>query len=252
MDPLQIAVLGPVEVHLGDRAVALPARKEQMVLAALAASLNHTVSTHGLVDALWLRNPPKSALDTVQSIVSRLRSRLGHDSIESIGHSYRLVVEPDQVDAVRFECLTRQASALLADDPSTAASLATDALALWRGPPFGDLNEGGFLEPEVQRLEAMRLSAVEVRLEADVACGRLSSAVGDLRAEIARNPYRERLWYLLVLALARDGCRVGALRACQQLRSDLVKIGLEPSADICELEQMVVTEAPEVRSQLRR
>ncbi len=141
---------------------------------------------------------------------------------------------------------------LLADDPPTAATLATDALALWRGTPFGDLSNVSFLEPEVRRLEALHLSAVEVHLEADVVCGRHISAIATLQAEVAKNPYRERLWYLLVLALARDGCRVDALRACDELRAELAATGLAPTADICELEQMVLDEAPAVRSHLRR
>ena len=252
MEKLQVGLLGPLEVHLGAIAIGLGGRNEQMVIAALAIARNKVVSTDSLLYALWNDEPPESALDTLQSLVSRLRGRLGHDVIELIDHSYRLAVEADQVDSVRFERVTAEATALLADDPSAASARAVGALELWRGTPFGDLADEEYLEAEVRRLDALRMNAQEVRLEGDVACGRLAAAVADLQVHVTENPYRERLWYLLVLALARDGRRVEALRACQELRADLGAIGLLPTADIVELEQMVLDEAPAVRSRLAR
>lgn len=252
MDGLRIGVLGPLEVVRSGRPVGLGGRNEQIVLAALVVHLNRAVSTDTLADAVWNGAPPPSGLDTLQSILSRLRSRLGHDAIELVDHSYRFVAAPDHVDAIRFERLLGEAAMCRADDPSAASSLATEALALWRGTPFGNLGDAELLVPEVRRLESLRSSAVEVRLDADVACGHLVSAIADLRAEIIEHPYRERLWYLLALALARDGCRVDALRTCHRLRVDLREVGLEPTADICELEQMIIDEAPEVRSRLHR
>lgn len=247
---LQIGLLGPVEAYLDDRRVSLGGSNERMVFAALAVALNHAVPVDSLLVAVWGDDPPPAALDTLQSVVSRLRSRLGHDHIESIDHSYRLVAEPDQVDIIRFERLMTRASTLLTDDPNGAASIAAEALALWRGIPFGDLSDSACLQPEVGRVEALRLGVLEIRLEADIACGRLTPAIANLEAEIVDHPYRERLWYLLVLGLARDGRRVAALRECHRLRASLIDIGLEPSTDIKELEAMVLDEAPYVRSHL--
>ena len=85
---------------------------------------------------------------------------------------------------------------------------------------------------------------------ADVACGQLSSAIASLEEEIEENPYRERLWYQLVLALARDGRRVEALRAVQRLRRMLAETGLNPSTEILELERQVIDEAPGVQAHL--
>ena len=252
MGTLQIGLLGPVEARVDGCTVHIGGRNERLVLAALAVALNHAVPIDTLIDDIWNDDPPPSGLDTLQSIVSRLRSKLGCEVIELTDHSYRLVADPDQVDVIRFERQLSEASARLGDDPAASASLATNALALWRGSPFGDLRDAPFLEPEVWRLEALRHSALEIRLEADVACGRLTSAIANLQAEIIENPYRERLWYLLILALARDGRRVEALRSCQQLRAELAEIGLEPSADLQELEEMVLGEAAAVQFHPRR
>lgn len=252
MGTLQIEVLGPLEVDVDGRSVALGGPRARTVFAALVVGLNHAVSIDNLVASVWGDHPPEHAIDTLQSIVSRLRGELGHDVIELIDHSYRLVADPAAVDSIRFERLLERASGIVPDDASRAAAMMIEALALWRGVPFGDLSDVVFLEPEVRRLEALRLSAIEVRLEADVACGRLTSAIASLEAETLENPYRERLWYLLVLALARDGRRVEALRACQQIRAILGEVGLEPSTDLTELEAMVIQESPMVRSHLAR
>ena len=252
MGTLQIDVLGPLEVHVGERSVPLGGRRARTVFAALVVGLNHAVSIDNLVASVWGDDPPEHAVDTLQSIVSRLRGTLGHDVIELIDHSYCLVADPASVDAIRFERLLERASRTVVDDASSAATMMIEALALWRGVPFGDLSDVVFLEPEVRRLEALRLSAIEVRLEADVERGMLTSAIASLEAETLENPYRERLWYLLVLALARDGRRVEALRVCQQLRAVLGEVGLEPSTDLSELEAMVIEEAPMVRSHLAR
>ncbi len=252
MEELQIGLLGPVEARRNGAPLALGGRNERIVLAALTLALNRAVSVDTLLAAVWNEHPPASAVNTLQSIVSRLRNQLGHDVIELTDHSYRVVVDPEQVDVVRFERMLADATALLVDDPPTAAAVASDALALWRGVPFGDLSDVEFLEPEVWRLDSLRLSASEVRLEADVACGRLASAIAELQAEVLEYPYRERIWYLLVLALARDGRRVDALRECQRLREVLGEIGLVPPGDICELEAMIINEDPRVRSHLHR
>jgi DNA-binding SARP family transcriptional activator len=250
MIDLAIGVLGPLEVWRDGRSVHLGGRKSKIAFAALVISLNHAVPIDCLTAAVWDDDPPPSGVDTLQSILSRLRASLGHDAIELIDHSYRLVLKPESVDAVRFERLLARASSVLPDDPETAAVTGGDALGLWRGVPFGDLCDVPVLEPEVRRLEALRLSVVEIRLEADVACGRLPSAIASLETEVSEHAYRERLWYLLILALARDGRRVEALRAAQRLREVLADTGLEPSAEILELEEHVLQEAPEVRSHL--
>jgi DNA-binding SARP family transcriptional activator len=251
MRTLEIRLLGPVEVHL-DGHLECMGPKEKVLLGVLALTPNRAISTNCLMDAIWNGDPPRSGLDTLQSMVSRLRSRLGPERIESINHSYRLSVGPEHVDALEFEDVAKVAASLLTEDQAAAAQLARDALALWRGTPFGDLCDLTYFEPEIRRLESLRLGTIELLLEVDVACGCFTAAIPALEAAIVESPYRERLWYLLVLALARDGRRVDAIRACQQLHGDLVDIGLEPSSDIRELEQMVLSEAPAVRSQLRR
>lgn len=249
---LEIGLLGPVEVHIEGLPICIARKKEKTLVAALALAPSHLESSDVLMDMIWSGNPPKSGLDTLQSMVSRLRGRLGTGRIESIDCCYRLVVDNECIDASRLERLTALASSSLAQDCAQATELAEQAIALWRGHPLSDLGDLPALAADIRRLEALYQTATEVRLEAYVACGRFAPAVAGLRAALVDNPFRERLWYLLVLGLAQDGCRVEALRACHELRTELGAIGLEPSRDMCELEQMILSEAPAVRSRLRR
>ena len=247
-----VRLLGPIEAEFESRTLAFASNKAGAVFVVLALSPDRAVSSDRLLDLVWNGEPPSSGLATLHSPVSRLRHDVGKELIELVGHSYRLAVEPEQVDVVRFERLIGEADALMAGAPPEAAARAADALALWRGPPFAGLDGLAFVEAERRRLEGLRLAAVELRVEADVAGGHLTAAIADLEVGVDVEPYRERLWYLLALALARDGRRVEALRTCHRLRRVLAETGLEPTDEMCELESMIATEAPQVHSTLVR
>ena len=103
---------------------------------------------------------------------------------------YVLQVEPDQVDAVRFERLVAEARGLPAAERSKRIA---EALALWRGPPLADLEFELFAEGEVRRLEELRLDALEERIDADLELGLGSELVPELESLVGRHPLRERL-----------------------------------------------------------
>lgn len=249
MPTVEIQVLGPVTALVDDVAVPLRGHTERALLVALVLTVNHSVSGDHLVLALWGDDPPPSARNTLQSAISRLRGKLA-GAISGDGHSYRLDLDPDRIDAVRFERLVAQAADTIDTDPAGAARLAAAAMGLWRGTPFDDLGEEEFVLPETARLEEMRMAAIELRLEADVALGRLAQAIPRLRAELIEQPYRERLWYLLMLALARDGRRVEALRTYREVWRIMEEVGLRPSQAIRDLESLIVEEHPDVGLQL--
>ncbi len=172
---------------------------------------------------------------------------LGRDAITREDRSYVLHVEPDRIDACRFERLARQAAEVIDANPDRARELCRRALDLWRGPPFGDLSDEEFVLPEAHRLEELRAMAIELHFEADLALGRHAEIVGGLQAAVRDHPYSERLWFMLMQALARQGRRAEALRACQELRSMLGELGLEPTHEIVDLEQQILLEDPRVR-----
>jgi DNA-binding SARP family transcriptional activator len=246
----QILVLGPIEIVRDDRSIPVGGHCTRVVLSALVMGLCHSVSDDRLMDAVWGDCPPDTGVAALQSHISRLRRLLGHDAIKRSHNAYVLDVDPGMVDACRFERAFDRAGDLMETDPDTARELCHDALGLWRGPPFGDLCDTEFAQPEVVRLEELRIDAIELYLEATVATDHPVLAVPALQAAVTDHPYREKLWYLLMRALSLGGRRVEALRAYQDARLVLGEVGLEPALDLQGLEQEIYAEADAVRAHL--
>lgn len=247
-----IRVLGPIEISSSGFCRPVAGRHPRAVLAALVLGLGHAVPVDHLAAVVWGDDPPPTAHATLQTHISNLRKCLGAGHIRFEEGAYILSVPPESIDAVRFERLSMRAAEMLADDPAASRELSMQALRLWRGPPFGDLYDDEFVYLEARRLDEMRIQTMELRLEADVALGRLAHAIGLLESAVVDHPYRERPWFLLISALAMDGRRVEALRAYQRLCAILAEAGLEPSQDLQDLEQEVLMESPKLRAHLAR
>jgi DNA-binding SARP family transcriptional activator len=239
---VEIRLLGPLEVRDGPRTVALPRRQQRALLAALALRAGEVVSTDRLVADLWGERAPASATGSLQNTVSALRKALGRDVVVTQAPGYRLALDPETVDAHRFERLL--AAARGAED-GARASLLTEALALWRGPALADLDEEQFARLEGARLDELRVAALEERLDADLALGRHSALVGELEALVAAHPLRERLRGQLMITLYRCGRQAEALEVYRAARLALAdELGLDPSPELQELERRVLRQDP--------
>lgn len=246
----KVRVLGPIDLQT-DAGVVIPkGRIGRKLLGALAISVNHAVSSDRLAEIVWGESPPPSLRNTLQTYIHRLRQEVGHDRIVGEDHSYALVLSPEQLDALEFEQLASRAAGL-GQDPTDRAGVCKDALALWRGVPFGEFADEDPFRLEAMRLDELRLYVMELALGAELELGREEMAVGTLEALVEDYPYRERLWYLLIEALALCGRRVEALRAVRRLRFILEEVGLEPSAGIRDLEEEIISEGPRLRPHLR-
>jgi DNA-binding SARP family transcriptional activator len=211
----------------------------QAVLATLAIGAGHAVAVDLLHRTLWGDRPPDSADNTLQSYISDLRHMLGTAAIKRVGHAYELDIDPQHIDGVHFETLLGQAIAAK-DDPEQCSRLCRDALRLWRGRPFGDLAEDESFRLEAYRLDELRVAAMELSIEADLALGNHELVVSELEVAVGEHPYHEHLWYLLIEALAGHGRRVEALRACRRLRTMLAEVGVQPADDLQSLEQQIL------------
>ena len=230
---LEFRILGPVEVLDREKALALGGQKQRAVLAALLIDAGHVVSTDYLVDALWGEHPPKTAATSLQNFVSQLRKALGPEVLVTRPPGYQLRLEPGQLDLDRFTALVEEARAAGAEE--RAATL-RKALGLWRGAPFADFTFESFAQPEIARLNELRLSVLEERFDADLEAGRHAELVAELEPLVAEYPLRERLRALLMLALYRSGRQAEALQAYQDARSALVdELGIEPSPELSQL-----------------
>jgi DNA-binding SARP family transcriptional activator len=243
---MEFKVLGPLEVHDGNRSLAPSGQKPRLVLAVLLLHPNQVVSTDTLIEALWGEAAPATAVKAVQVHVSRLRKLIAPDILVTRPPGYELRVEPGQLDLQRFEeAIAEARTAGEAGHWEDAAQTLSAALALWRGPPLADLRYEAALQADVARLEELRLAAIEDRLEADLVLGRHPDVIGELEALTAVHPLRERLCGQLMLALYRSGRQADALEAYRVTRGALVEeLGIEPGRRLRELHQAILEQDP--------
>ncbi|MBI2708590.1 MAG: alpha/beta fold hydrolase [Actinobacteria bacterium] len=242
---MRIGVLGPLRVEGVAATVALAA-KERSLLAALALRAGEVVSTEALIRALWGDDPPGSARKTMQTYISNVRQVIGAAMISTHSTGYLLTVDPDDVDVHRFRLLVRAGDdALRVGDVASARSHLRGALALWRGDAFADVASHTGLAAEGVRLQEERLSALESRIDADLAAGAHAGLVGELEALVRDHPYRERLWGNLMVALYRCGRQADALATFRRARSQLVEeLGIEPGGELRRIEAAILEQAP--------
>ena len=236
---MEFRILGPLEVAEGGRLVRLQAAKLRSLLGILLVRAGETVSTDGLVDALWPERPPATARKLAQIYISQLRRAGVGGRIVTRSPGYALVLGDDDVlDRNRFEELTVPRPDA---GPAEAAERLREGLALWRGPALAEFRFEPWAQTETARLEELRLTALELRIEADLALGRHQEVVAELDALVSDEPLRERLRRQLMLALYRSGRQADALEVYRVGRRVLVdELGIEPSEDLQRLEQAIL------------
>ena len=226
---MEYRILGPLKVGHDGHPATVKGRKPRALLALLLLRRNTTVPADQLIDDLWGEGAPATAANTLQVYVSQLRKLVG-DRLVRDGAGYSLQVEPDELDADRFERLVGDAAAALSRSSyEETAELESAALALWRGPALADVRYESFAQSEIARLEELRLAAMENRIEALLGAGKHAQVIAELESLVAENPVRERLRGLLMLALYRSGRQADALETYRQARQAFLdELGLEP------------------------
>jgi predicted ATPase/class 3 adenylate cyclase/DNA-binding SARP family transcriptional activator len=238
-------LLGPLEVIADDgRVVAFGGDKERVVLAALLLGANRVVSRSRLIDALWGERPPGRAANALQVQVSRLRKKLAAASgareiVRNDGSGYVLTVGRGEFDVDRFEELMSAA-----DGPSAeVSSRLREALSLWRGPALIDIS-CDVLRAEAVRLNELRWTALERRIDADLALGRHLVVVPELEQLVAEAPLREAFASQLMVALYRAGRQADALGLYRQTRAALAgQLGIDPSPALQSLELAILNQS---------
>lgn len=229
------------------------APKARNTLALLLSRVNEVVEIPALIDELWSENPPRSAVTTTQTYIYQLRKMLcralGADAARTLlvtrAPGYWLQIDEELIDARVFERLAGEGKCLLAAGrPDEAARRLQQALDLWRGPALSDVSTGLVLEAHVVQLEEMQLSALQLRIQADMQLGRQRELVPELRSLVAAHPLNEWLHAQLITCLKHSGRRGEALQAYQALRRVLDdELGLQPSLSLQRLQQYVLSDA---------
>ena len=235
---LEFRLLGPLEIVADGEALALPGQKQRALVALLLLHAGEVVAVDRLVDELWGEQPPRTATTSLQNLVAQTRKLLGPELLVTRPPGYALLVDGDQIDVGRFERLVREARG---DTPERRVSVLSDALALWRGPPFADFTFESFAQTEIRRLEELRLDALEERIGAELDLGLGVEVVAELESLVANHPLRERLRGHLMLALYRAGRQAEALQAYHDARRALVdELGIEPGPALQQLYRSIL------------
>jgi DNA-binding SARP family transcriptional activator/pimeloyl-ACP methyl ester carboxylesterase len=242
---MEFLLLGPLEVRDGDGAAKVGGAKQRALLALLLLDLGRVVAAERLIDELWGEPAPSSARKMVHVHVSNLRKALGAEVLRTHAAGYSIEVDAAALDVERFEHLAAEGRAALATgDPAVASERLGAALSLWRGPALAEFSEP-FAIREGARLEALRLAALEDRIEADLALGRHAGAATELDGLVELHPHRERLRGQHMVALYRAGRQAEALASYREAwRSLDEELGIQPSAELRELERRILAHDP--------
>ncbi|MEU7202441.1 BTAD domain-containing putative transcriptional regulator [Streptomyces sp. NPDC045470] len=253
-DVPRLSVLGTMSVRHEGRDRPLGPPRQRALLALLLVRLGRVVPTELLVEELWGQEPPRHAVATLQSYVSHLRRALdpaaAPERVPLLRHrspGYVLELDPGEIDVFRFEHLVTDGRRLLeAGDPDGARDRLTTALGLWRGSPYAEFDAHPSLNDETNRLEQLRLTAVESCAEAQLALGAAEEVAAGLEAEARRHPARERLVGHLMAALSRLGRQAEALEVYERTRHHLAEdFGVGTTSELRRVRTAIIRQDPE-------
>ncbi|WP_433539037.1 BTAD domain-containing putative transcriptional regulator [Micromonospora sp. CA-249363] len=245
-----LRVLGPLEVEVDTGGPTdLGGPRQRAVLALLLAARGEVVSVGRMIELLWRGDAPPRAIVSLQAYVSHLRRvveptrerRAPARVLVTAPPGYALRLPADAVDAGRFESLLAEARVVSSTDPERARRLVRAGLDLWRGPAYAEFVGEPWAQPEVMRLEELRLVARELLVDVTMRGGDPAEAVPEAELLTRQAPLREEAWRLLALALWRTGRQGDALAALRRARATLAdQLGLDPGPALVEVESAIL------------
>ncbi|MEU9244299.1 BTAD domain-containing putative transcriptional regulator [Streptomyces sp. NPDC048385] len=238
----ELRVFGSLTALRAGQSLPLGPLRHRALLGLLLVRRGNVVTVGQLVDELWGPRPPRHPVATLQTYISHLRRALakvreqggGHARLRHLSPGYVLDLDPELVDAYRFERLIEQGRHSLADSCfDQARDALTRALGLWRAQPYLELVSYRPIADENERLGQLRLTALEAQADACLALGDADRVVRALYPEVQGNPTHERLVGHLMTGLYRLGRQAEALRLYEQTRRHLAEeLGVDPGAEL--------------------
>lgn len=260
---MEFRVLGPLLAVLDDEVVSLGPPLQRKVLAALLVRRNVTVPRRTLLADVWSADAAvfddweldERKRGILHTYIARLRAVLepmaraaGQEAvIVTEGAGYRLVLDDKHLDETRFKDLLAEGHhALSADRPAVAVQRLDLALSLWRGRPLDGFHDEEFARASVARLEALRLGALEARVDALLRLDRHHELIGDagLREWVREHPASERLRHGLATALHRCGRTAAAIAESQEGLAHLRGLGIGSPSLQSLLEELLLPSSP--------
>lgn len=252
---IKFEVLGPLRAWRDGAALTLGPVQQRVVLAVLLLHTNRPIGRQQIIDAVWGTAHPTHAVNLLQRHVSSLRrvlepqrsARAASDRVVWTDGGYLFTVASGNLDLEQFDSSVSLArAARVAGDLPKAAAALHSALQLWRGPACDGLFSP-YLDAQREQLAERRISALEERIDLDLALGNHLDVIAELRALVADYPLRERLRGLLMSALYRSGRQADALAAYQDARRQLRdEVGVAPAAPLQRLQQQILAADPDL------
>ncbi len=241
MGEIAFRALGPLDVSVAGRRIAVDAPRQQVILSMLLLSHGRTVPVDQLIDAVWPDDPPTTARSQVQICISALRRVLGSSRVLTHPGGYSLRADDNEVDLIRFDRrLAAGRAAVASGQPEEAVHNLRSALALWRGSALAGI-PGRTIEAAAARLAELRLTVIEELVEVELELGRHRELTSELVGLVGDHPLRERLRGYLMVALYRCGRQAEALDAYRAARREFIEeLGLEPGEPLRQLEQAIL------------
>jgi SARP family transcriptional regulator, regulator of embCAB operon len=245
---LEFSLLGPLLVTVAGTPVALGTPKQRALLALLLINRNRPVSQDALIDAVWEQAPAATVRASIHSYVSNLRRLLGGAGADpaqvlaSAPPGYRLAVADGDCDLDRFiTAKTEGLRAAAAGRFEQASGHLVAALNEWRGPVLDDLRNFAFVEEFATAVMEDYMLVHITRAEAEIACGRAESIIGQLEALAVKHPYREPLWAKLITAYYVVERQSEALEAYRRLKTALADdLGIDPGPTVSTLYERIL------------
>jgi SARP family transcriptional regulator, regulator of embCAB operon len=245
---LRFGILGPLQITAEGADIPAGTPKQRAVLAMLVINRNRAIGADSLMGAAWGDDPPEGARATIHSYMSNLRRLIAaagedaHAVLASVPPGYRLAITESQCDHGRFNAAMHAGvRAAAAGQFEEASSRLAAALGEWRGPVLEDLRDFDFVEPFAQAVLEDKLVADIARAEAEIACGRASTVIGELESLTAEHLYREPLWAQLITAYYLVDRQSDALDAYHRLKTTLADdLGIDPSPTVRALYERVL------------
>ncbi|GAA1349679.1 AfsR/SARP family transcriptional regulator [Streptomyces beijiangensis] len=257
---MEFRLLGPIDVHEQGRDITPTAPKQRQVLALLLARANRRVSVPTLLNEVWGCEPPRTATTALQTYIGSIRKSLAaatgttardiaEHRLVTNGNGYVLKLAETEWDRPRFERLVLQARGLMENrEAQSAVETLGEALAMWRGTPFCNVQPGSQLTAQTRVLMETHLAACEVRVDALLLSGRFQEAVADAVALVEEHPYHENVHTRLMRALYASGRRAAALDVYQSLRRRMSDdLGITPSPTTRSLHHVMLQDRPDQR-----
>jgi DNA-binding SARP family transcriptional activator len=248
----EFLILGPIEIRVGVRTVALGGSMFQTLLASFLVSGNKVLTVEELEQELWGTTPPLKKENALQAQISRLRRILVGLEPERVQHrittyctGYQFAISANELDATSFlqtlEAVRNRVNGNLHEDIAELRR----ALALWRGPVFGGLGGDVLCQTAAAKLEEGRITALELLYDLELQAGGYLGIIPELTQLVVENPLCEQFCGLLMVALYRSGRQVDALNVFRKLQHRLGdELGVDPSPMLRRYEKAILNHDP--------